>query len=74
MAADSVGFFDNGVHAQLGDLVNECVLVAFPVLHHCGQQRENSSYCALDKCNERGLKISQALRDFYRGLSGACTR
>ena len=39
MAADSVGFFDNGVHAQLGDLVNECVFVAFPVLNHCGQQR-----------------------------------
>lgn len=41
VAADSVGFFDDGVHAQLRDLVNECVLVPFPVLHHCGQQRES---------------------------------
>lgn len=49
VAADSVGFFDNGVHAQLGDLVNECVLIAFPVLHHCGQQRENNSDCVLGK-------------------------
>lgn len=40
MAADSVGFFDNGVHAQFRDLFNECVLIAFPVLHHYGQQRE----------------------------------
>lgn len=43
VAADSVGFFDYGVHAQLGDLVNEGVLVALPVLHHCGQQREHLS-------------------------------
>lgn len=49
VAADSVGLFDNGMHAQLGDLVNERVLVAFPVLHHCGQQRENGSDCGLDK-------------------------
>lgn len=42
MAADPVGLLNNGVHAQLGDLVDERVLVAFPVLHHCGQQRESS--------------------------------
>lgn len=39
MAADSVGFFDNGVHAQFGDLIDECVLIAFSVFHHYGQQR-----------------------------------
>lgn len=42
MAADPVGLLNNGVHAQLGDLVDERVLVAFPVLDHCGQQRESS--------------------------------
>lgn len=46
MAADSVGFFDDGVHAQFGDLFDECVLITFPVLHHYGQQREyNSCIC-----------------------------
>lgn len=56
MAADSIGFFDNGVHAQLGDLVNERVLVTFPVLHHCGQQRENSSHCVPGRSNKRRLR------------------
>lgn len=37
VAADSVGFFDNGVHAEFGDLFNERVLIAFPVLHHYEQ-------------------------------------
>lgn len=47
MAADSVGLLDNGVHAQFGDLVDERVLVAFPVLHHCGCQRDDSLNCVL---------------------------
>lgn len=41
VAADAVGLLDDGVHAQLGDLVDERVLVAFSVLHHCGQQGES---------------------------------
>ena len=49
VAADSVGFLDNGVHAQLGDLVDERVLVDFPVFNHWGQQRGNSSDSALKK-------------------------
>lgn len=32
MAADSVRLLDNGVHAQLGDLVNKSVLVCFSIL------------------------------------------
>lgn len=43
VAADAVRLLDNRVHAQLGDLVDERVFVPFPVLHHCGQQRENLS-------------------------------
>lgn len=35
MAADAVGLLDDGVHAQLGDLVDERVLIAFSVLDHC---------------------------------------
>lgn len=35
MAADPVGFLDDGVHAQLGDLVDESVLVSLSVLQHC---------------------------------------
>lgn len=49
MAADPVGLFDNGVHAQFGDLFNERVLVAFPVLQHYGQQREYNSYSYTQK-------------------------
>jgi len=49
VAADTVGFLDNGVHAQLGDLVDERVLVDFPVLHHWGQQREDASDYVLDE-------------------------
>lgn len=63
MAADSIGFFDNGVHAQLGDLVNERVLVTLPVLHHCGQQRENSSHCT-GQNNTRRLVAIQLYRSF----------
>lgn len=43
MAADSVGFFDNGVHAQFGDLFDERVLIAFPVLHHY-DSRESTTH------------------------------
>lgn len=39
VAAHAVGLLNDGVHAQLGDLVNEGVLVPFPVLEHCGQER-----------------------------------
>lgn len=53
MAADSVGLFDNGVHAQFGDLVDERVLVTLPVLHHCGHQRESNSHRVPDG-NDQG--------------------
>lgn len=43
VAADTVGLLDDGMHAQLRDLVDERVLVAFPVLHHCRQRRESRS-------------------------------
>ena len=43
MAADTVRLLDDGVHAELGDLVYQRVLVPFPVLHHCGQQRARRS-------------------------------
>lgn len=73
VAADAVGFFDDGVHAQLGDLVDKRVLVAFPVLHHCGQRSENSSDSVLDKTL---LQIHSSLQKgifffFYRGPSCA---
>ena len=37
VAADTVRLLDDGVHAQLGYLVNERVFITFPVFHHCGQ-------------------------------------
>lgn len=57
MAADSIGFLDNRVHAQLGDLVNERVLITLPVLHHCGQQRENCSHCTGNNNTRRPRSI-----------------
>lgn len=34
VTADTVGLLDDGVHAQLGDLVYERLLISFPVLHN----------------------------------------
>lgn len=34
VAADPVGFLDDGVEVQLGDLLNEAVIVGFPIFHH----------------------------------------
>lgn len=84
VAADSVRFFDNGVHAQLGDLVNKCVLVTLPVLHHCEQQRENlrqETGFVLNTNTTRHImqdynkkqEEQEFVRVFYRGLSFACT-
>lgn len=56
VAADAVGLLDDGVHAQLGDLVDERVLVAFPVLHHCGQQGESRSRGANRQKNTKKTK------------------
>lgn len=39
VAADTVGFLNNGVHAQLGDLVDERVFIPFSVFHHCAQKK-----------------------------------
>lgn len=71
MAADSVGLLDNGVHAQFGDLVDERVLVAFPVLHHCGHQRDDSLNCVLDKSSKRRLnsnRLSDILTEIFPAL------
>lgn len=38
VAADAVGLLDDGVHAELGDLVDQRVLIPLPVLQDCGQE------------------------------------
>ena len=73
MAADSVGLFDNGVHAQLGDLLNERVLVAFPVLHHCGAA-EGKQFTLCTGYPNTDKPVGFKLFVFYRGPSCACTR
>lgn len=72
MAADPVGLLNNGVHAQLGDLVDERVLVAFPVLHHCGQQRESSVHWPY-QTDENHQAVGFVFFFPYRGLSCVCT-
>lgn len=62
VAADTVGLLDDGVHAQLGDLVDERVLVAFSVLHHCGQQGESRSQGA---SGQRAEEAMEAWRNFF---------
>lgn len=57
VAADPVGLLDDGVHAQLGDLVDERVLVAFSVLHHCGQQGESRSQGARRQQAEAAMRL-----------------
>lgn len=42
VAADTVGLLNDGVHAELGDLVDERVFISFSVFHHCKQKYINS--------------------------------
>lgn len=44
MTAYSVGLLDDGVHAQLRDLVDETIFIDFAVLHHYRQQMAMVSY------------------------------
>lgn len=69
MAADPVGFLDDGVHAQLGDLVDESVLVSLSVLQHC-EHKGNAG--------EKAVRVKVGHSDtfffLYQGPSCVCTR
>lgn len=34
VAADAIGFLDDGMEVELGDLLNEAVVISLPVLQH----------------------------------------
>lgn len=73
VAADAVGLLDDGVHAQLGDLVDERVLIALSVLHHCSGTAGAEQVKKSKEAKSRGIP-QEAFCFIYPDLSCVCTR